>query len=281
MTKKIIRVLPYIVLIIWFLIVVFPLFWTVVTSFKNPIDVFRGPKYMPFIDFKPSLKAWNNMFVRDRQQILVPLINSIIIVSTSTFLAVGIGAMAGYSLSRFTFKLGRFSNKDLAFWVISQRFIPPIAIIIPVLIMFRVLRLLDTRLGMIIVYTAFNLPFVIWLMRDYFNSVPQDIEEAAMVDGCSRLETFVRIVLPLAFPGLIVSFLFSFVMAWNEFFFALILTFQKAQTIPLLIAGQSTQRGVEWWNISAMAIITILPALIITLVLQRRLVSGLTLGAIK
>ena len=281
MTKRIIRMLPYIVLIIWFLIVVFPLFWTVVTSFKSPIDVFRGPKYMPFIDFKPSLKAWNNMFVRDRQQILVPLINSIIIVSTSTFLAVGIGAMAGYSLSRFTFKLGRFSNKDLAFWVISQRFIPPIAIIIPVLIMFRVLRLLDTRLGMIIVYTAFNLPFVIWLMRDYFNSVPQDIEEAAMVDGCSRLETFVRIVLPLAFPGLIVSFLFSFVMAWNEFFFALILTFQKAQTIPLLIAGQSTQRGVEWWNISAMAIITILPALIITLILQRRLVSGLTLGAIK
>lgn len=281
MTKRIIRMLPYIVLIIWFLIVVFPLFWTVVTSFKNPIDVFRGPKYMPFIDFKPSLKAWNNMFVRDRQQILVPLINSIIIVSTSTFLAVGIGAMAGYSLSRFTFKLGRFSNKDLAFWVISQRFIPPIAIIIPVLIMFRVLRLLDTRLGMIIVYTAFNLPFVIWLMRDYFDSVPQDIEEAAMVDGCSRLATFVRIVLPLAFPGLIVSFLFSFVMAWNEFFFALILTFQKAQTIPLLIAGQSTQRGVEWWNISAMAIITILPALIITLILQRRLVSGLTLGAIK
>lgn len=281
MTKRIIRMLPYIVLIIWFLIVVFPLFWTVVTSFKSPIDVFRGPKYMPFIDFKPSLKAWNNMFVRDRQQILVPLINSIIIVSTSTFLAVGIGSMAGYSLSRFTFKLGRFSNKDLAFWVISQRFIPPIAIIIPVLIMFRVLRLLDTRLGMIIVYTAFNLPFVIWLMRDYFNSVPQDIEEAAMVDGCSRLETFVRIVLPLAFPGLIVSFLFSFVMAWNEFFFALILTFQKAQTIPLLIAGQSTQRGVEWWNISAMAIITILPALIITLILQRRLVSGLTLGAIK
>jgi len=281
MTKRIIRMLPYIVLIIWFLIVVFPLFWTVVTSFKSPIDVFRGPKYMPFIDFKPSLKAWNNMFVRDRQQILVPLINSIIIVSTSTFLAVGIGSMAGYSLSRFTFKLGRFSNKDLAFWVISQRFIPPIAIIIPVLIMFRVLRLLDTRLGMIIIYTAFNLPFVIWLMRDYFNSVPQDIEEAAMVDGCSRLETFVRIVLPLAFPGLIVSFLFSFVMAWNEFFFALILTFQKAQTIPLLIAGQSTQRGVEWWNISAMAIITILPALIITLILQRRLVSGLTLGAIK
>lgn len=281
MTKRIIRMLPYIVLIIWFLIVVFPLFWTVVTSFKNPIDVFRGPKYMPFIDFKPSLKAWNNMFVRDRQQILVPLINSIIIVSTSTFLAVGIGSMAGYSLSGFTFKLGRFSNKDLAFWVISQRFIPPIAIIIPVLIMFRVLRLLDTRLGMIIVYTAFNLPFVIWLMRDYFNSVPQDIEEAAMVDGCSRLETFVRIVLPLAFPGLIVSFLFSFVMAWNEFFFALILTFQKAQTIPLLIAGQSTQRGVEWWNISAMAIITILPALLITLILQKRLVSGLTLGAIK
>lgn len=281
MTKRIIRMLPYIVLIIWFLIVVFPLFWTVVTSFKNPIDVFRGPKYMPFIDFKPSLKAWNNMFVRDRQQILVPLMNSIIIVSTSTFLAVAIGSMASYSLSRFTFKLGRFSNKDLAFWVISQRFIPPIAIIIPVLIMFRVLRLLDTRLGMIIVYTAFNLPFVIWLMRDYFDSVPQDIEEAAMVDGCSRLETFVRIVLPLAFPGLIVSFLFSFVMAWNEFFFALILTFQKAQTIPLLIAGQSTQRGVEWWNISAMAIITILPALLITLILQRRLVSGLTLGAIK
>lgn len=281
MKRKIIRVLPLIAVFIWFLIVVFPLFWTVVTSFKNPIDVFRGPKYMPFIDFKPSLRAWTNMFVRDRAQILVPLINSIIIVSTSTLLAVGIGSMAGYSLSRFSFKLGRFSNKDLAFWIISQRFIPPIAIVIPVLIMFRVLNLLDTRLGMIIVYTAFNLPFVIWLMRDYFESVPQDIEEAAMIDGCSRLETFVRIVLPLAFPGLIVSFLFSFVMAWNEFFFALILTFQKAQTIPLLIAGQSTQRGVEWWNISAMAIITILPALLITIILQRRLVSGLTFGAIK
>ena len=281
MKHKTPKILSHIILIIWFLFVIFPLYWTFVTSFKNPIDVFQGPKYFPFIDFKPSLMAWKNLLIRDRAQVLAPFMNSIIIATISAFFAVAIGSMASYSLSRFKFEWRFFSNKGIAFWIISQRFVPPIAIVIPVLILFRVAKLLDTIQGMIIVYTAFNLPFAIWLMKDYFETIPKDIEEAAIVDGCSRLQAFLRIVIPLAYPGLITSFLFSFVMAWNEFLFALILTFQKAQTIPLIIAGQSTQRGVEWWNISVLAIITILPALLITIIVQKKLVSGLTFGAIK
>lgn len=275
------RILSNITLLIWCLFVIFPLYWTFVTSFKTPIDVFQGPRYFPFIDFKPSLMAWTNLLIRDRAQVLAPFMNSIIIATTSAFFAVAIGSMASYSLSRFQFKWLIFSNKDIAFWIISQRLFPPIAIVIPVLILFRVANLLDTKQGMIIIYTAFNLPFAIWLMKDYFETIPKDIEEAAIVDGCSRFQAFVRIVIPLSYPGFITSFLFCFVMAWNEFLFALILTFQKAQTIPLIIAGQSSQRGVEWWNISVLAIITILPALLITVIIQRKLISGLTFGAIR
>ncbi|NQT67430.1 MAG: carbohydrate ABC transporter permease [Actinobacteria bacterium] len=281
MKQKIPKILSHIILIIWLLFAVFPLYWTFVTSFKKPIDVFQGPKYFPFIDFQPVLTAWKNLFIRDWAQILPPYMNSIIIATISAFLAVIIGSMASYALSRFRFRWRFFSNKDISFWIISQRFFPPIAIVIPVLILFRVLKLLDTRSGMIIVYTAFNLPFAIWLMKDYFESIPQDIEEAAMVDGCSRFQAFLKIVIPLAYPGLITAFLFSFVMSWNEFLFALILTFQNARTIPLIIAGQSTQRGIEWWNISVLAIITILPALLITIIIQKKLISGLTFGAIK
>jgi len=281
MKQKIPKILSHIILIIWLLFAVFPLYWTFVTSFKKPIDVFQGPKYFPFIDFQPVLTAWKNLFIRDWAQILPPYMNSIIIATISAFLAVIIGSMASYALSRFRFRWRSFSNKDISFWIISQRFFPPIAIVIPVLILFRVLKLLDTRSGMIIVYTAFNLPFAIWLMKDYFESIPQDIEEAAMVDGCSRFQAFLKIVIPLAYPGLITAFLFSFVMSWNEFLFALILTFQNARTIPLIIAGQSTQRGIEWWNISVLAIITILPALLITIIIQKKLISGLTFGAIK
>jgi len=281
MKYKISKIFSNIILIIWFLFVAFPLYWTFITSFKRPLDVYQGPKYFPFIDFKPFFMAWIDLFTRDRAQILAPFMNSIIIATISAFLAVAIGLMASYSLSRFRFTWCFLSNKNIAFWIISQRFFPPIAIVIPVLILFRIVNLLDTRTGMIIVYTAFNLPFAIWLMKDFIEAIPKDIEEAAIVDGCSRLQALLRVVIPLAYPGLITSFLFCFVMAWNEFLFALILTFQKAQTIPLVIAGQSTQRGIEWWNISVLAIITILPALLITIIIQKKLVSGLTFGAIK
>lgn len=221
------------------------------------------------------------MFVRDKGQVLGPFANSSIIAPLSAVFAVSIGSLASYHLSRFRFKSRFLSSKDLAFWIISQRFFPPLAVVIPVLIMYRQLHLLDSHFGMILLYGAFNLPFAIWLLRDYFESVPREIEEAALVDGCSPFQAFFRVFLPLSAPGLITAFLFCLVLSWNEFLFALILTFQKAQTIPLLIAGQNTQRGPQWWDLSAMAIITILPALVITIVLQRRLVSGLTLGAIK
>jgi len=282
-TKKITprKFLIYVPLFIWTIIALFPIYWTITTAFKTPVAVFGGPFYVPFLDFSPTLKAWHYIFVDSGPEFFRAFLNSTIIGITSSLLALSIGSLAAYGLARIRYRLGRFGNKDIALFMISQRLIPPIIFAIPYLIMFRILGLLDTRLGMIITYTMFNLPFVVWLMRDFFTQVPVECEEAAIIDGCSHFQVFVRIVLPLSVPGLIATYMFCVVFAWNEFLYVLILSFQRAQTLPLLIAGQSSVRGPEWWNISAVTTVAILPMMIIFLFLEKHIVRGLSLGAIK
>ena len=271
----------YLLLGIWTIIALFPIYWALITSFKNPIDVFKGPKFFPFIDYKPTLEPWIHIFTSPESDSRGPLINSIIISFTSSIIVVLIGTMAAYALARFKFGNKKFGNKDIAFWIISQRMFPPIAVVLPYFLLFRTFRLLDTRIGMIIVYTMFNLPLAVWLMRDFMLSIPHEIEESALVDGASRVQIFIKIILPLSKPGIVATFLISVVFAWNEFLFALILTFQKAQTLPLMIAAQNTSRGPLWWYISTLAIITILPTAIIALFLERYMIKGLSFGAIK
>ncbi len=179
---------------------------------------------------------------------------------------------------RFKRALG---NDDIAFWMISQRMLPPIAVVIPIYILFQRLNLLDTRAALIITYVAANLPIVIWLMRDYFRTIPIELEECAAIDGASRHRIFYSIVLPLAVPGLVATFLFVLVFCWNEYLLALFLSGAKTQTLPYVISSQNATRGPQWWNMSVLILIMILPVIAMAIALERYISRGLLVGAVK
>jgi len=173
------------------------------------------------------------------------------------------------------------ANNDIAFWLVSQRMLPPVAVVIPIYVLFQRLGLLDTRTALIVTYLATNLPIVIWLMRDYFQTIPIELEECAAIDGASRYRIFWSIVLPLSVPGLVATFLFVLVFAWNEYLLALFLSSSRAQTLPLTVAAQNATRGPQWWYMSVLILIMIVPVVVIAIVLERYIARGLLVGAIK
>jgi multiple sugar transport system permease protein len=173
------------------------------------------------------------------------------------------------------------ANSDIAFWLISQRMLPPVAVVLPIYVLFQQLHLLDTRAALIITYLATNLPIVVWLMRDYFQTIPLELEECAAIDGASRYRIFWSIVLPLALPGLVATFLFVLVFAWNEYLLALFLSSADAQTLPLTVAAQNATRGPQWWYMSVLILILIVPVIAIAIALERYIARGLLVGAIK
>jgi multiple sugar transport system permease protein len=270
----------YPVLIIWTVIVLFPIWWMVVTSFKSDIAIASGPTYFPGIDFSPTLRAWREIFLGadSSQTIWLPLENSLVIGLSSTLLALVAGSLAAYGLTRYQVRLGPMRNNDIMFWFISQRMMPPIVTALAFFIILKHLDLLDTRLGLILVYTGFNLPLTVWFMNSFIRQVPISLEEAAFIDGASRLQTIARVVLPLAVPGLIATFLIVFSLAWNEFLFAVILTQNHAFTLPVLIQAQQTERGTAWWGVCAIGLVSITPMIILALFLQRRLVTAILGG---
>jgi multiple sugar transport system permease protein len=289
-------ILTYSVAILWAFICLFPLYWLLTTSFKQPLAVNRVPTYFPYlaaqerptpvvnqIFFTPTLDHWNFLFGTQYEQTTRHLRNSVIAAVFSTITATVIGAMAGYGLSRFRYYWSRLNwkNDNIAYWIISQRFLPPATIVVPFIIFYAVFGLTDTHFGLILAYTSFNLPFAVWIMRDFFNSLPIDLEESARVDGATRLQTFFRIVLPLCTPGLVTVALFSFVFSWNEYLFSLMLTNFDALTMPVYIAGQNNTRGVEWWYIAALSMVMIAPVMLIGLFMQRYIARGLVAGALK
>ncbi len=179
---------------------------------------------------------------------------------------------------RFKAHLG---NEDIAFWLISQRMLPPVAIVVPIFIFFKTINLDDTRTALIITYVAANLPIVVWLMRDYFANIPIVLEESAQIDGASRLRTFWSIVLPIAIPGLVATFLFVLVFTWNEYLLALFLSTSRSQTLPILVVAQNTTRGPQWWNMSVLIMLMIVPVIGMAIGLERFISRGLLVGAVK
>jgi multiple sugar transport system permease protein len=179
---------------------------------------------------------------------------------------------------RFTASL---ANSDIAFWLISQRMLPPVAVIIPIYVMFQQFSLLNTHAGLIIAYTAANLPLAVWFLRDYFQTIPIDLEESAFIDGANRYQVLFRIILPLAVPGLIATFLIVLVFAWNEYTMALFLTGAETQTMPLLVSAQNATRGPQWWNISVLVVLMIAPITILAVFLERYIARGILVGAVK
>lgn len=283
--RRIWRPIVYILLFAWTIVALFPLYWLLITSFKQPIAVFQGPKYLPWIDFKPTLNAWKFLLTGpSHAAVLRDWRNSAIEAITSAVLAVSIGSMAGYALTRFQYHIRflKWKNSDIAFWIISQRMLPPVVVVLPFLIMYRFVGLVDTYLGMILAYTVFNLPFAVWIMRDFFATLPVDLEESALIEGASRFKAFRLIVIPLAAPGLVATFLFCMMFAWNDYLFALMLTFSRASTLPMYIAGEGTQSyGPQWWYLSALSLMAVVPMMIVAVFVERFISRGLVVGAIK
>lgn len=270
--KLISRVLVEVASLAVLVVFLFPVAFLILTSLKKQVDVFRIP---PTWIFRPTFEEYRGVFqLYSFGQFLV---NSLVVASVSTVVAVVLGALAAYGLARFTFR----GSRDLAFWILSIRMTPPVAAIIPIFILMRMLGLLDTRAGLIIAYTTMNLPFATWLLRGFFQEVPRELDESALVDGCSWFSAFLRVVLPLAAPGLVVTAIFVFIFSWNEFLFALILTATKSETLPVAVTGFIRETGVMWGHMAAAGVVIMAPMALFSLAVQRYMVRGLTMGAIK
>lgn len=277
------KLLLYAVVVFWCFVCLFPFYWLFTTSLKKPLHVSRGPRYIPTVDYEPTGEHWDYLFDEQRQPLVRHFRNSLIAASGSTVLSLIIGAMAGYGLARFRYRwpgLG-WRNDNIAFWIISQRFLPPALFVVPFLILYSRLHLVDTHIGLILAYSMFNVPFAVWIMRDFFENLPTDLEDSALVDGATHWQAFTRIVLPLSTPGLVSVAIFSFVFSWNEFLYALMLTNFDAITLPVLIAGQNNTRGIQWWYISALTLAAVTPVVLIGLFLERYITRGLVAGALK
>lgn len=261
------------------IIAFFPFYWSVSMSLRSKAQVFSVAYLaIPFVHFKPTLQNWIDEFtiVRETKN---AVLNSLIVAGGSTFLALLIGSLAGYAIARFKYR--RPSNQDLIMWFLSQRILPPIVLAIPFFLMMKELHLLDTRTALILAYTTFNLPLVVIIMSQIFRSIPEEIEESALVDGCTHLGVFRMIALPLASSGLVAVGMISFAFAWNEFLYALTLSFSESVTLPLTVAAARTNRGVDFAFVATRSLIAMGPPVVFALLSQRYLVRGLTFGAVK
>lgn len=249
-----------------------PLYWVFVTSIKPSDDYLATPPVW-FPD-QPTIVHYTAALFAYRG--LQGLINSLIISISATILSCVFGTLMAYSLARFN-----TGGQHLSFWVLSQRFLPPIAIVLPIFLNYRLLGLNDTHLGLILAYTVFTLPVSVWMMFAYFRGMPRSLEEAALVDGCTRWTSFWRVAVPLAAPGIVAAAVFTFIACWTEFFFALVLTSRNAYTLPTVFRAFLSFQGAQYGEASALAIVSLVPSIVLGVLVQKHLVRGLTLGAIR
>ena len=283
------RIAIYGVLILWTIICLFPIYWTITTSFKMAPNVMKG-NMIPFVDYQPAWLGWRSLGLSPdtiwtestvRAEFMKRFMNSAVISLTSSALAVILGSLAAYGLSRFSYKWAWMKNSDISFFFLSQLILPPVVLALPFLVLYKELALLDTRVGLILLYTLSVLPIVIWIMRDQFGSIPTELEEAALVDGLSIWGAFATIILPIALPGMVAAFILSLVLTWNEYFFAALLTSTHANTLPVMVASQTGSQGISWWSMAALSFAAILPLIVIGVVLEKYIIKGMAAGAVK
>lgn len=262
----------YAVLTIASLIVLFPLYVLIVTSFKTRVQTFSMPPVWFFI---PTLKHYKTILFEDK--FLMYLRNSIVVAGSTAFLTVMIGAFAAYALMRFKF-MGR---RVVSTATLLLRMVPPAVLIVPLFVLWLKLGIGSSRAGLTFAYLALNLSFAIWILRAFMDEIPVEIEESALIDGCSELGILFRIVFPLIKPGIAVASIFVFRIAWNEFILALVLTDRWSRTLPVGISLRMTDIGVQWGEMTAMATIVALPAFIFTFFSARSIIRGLTAGSVK
>lgn len=269
--QKIETTLTYVGIFTVIAIALFPFVWMVLTSFKKELDILTVP---PKILFEPTLS--NYIFVFERSAIIKGLVNSLIAVGGVIAITVPVSLLAAYSFARFNVGGGQ-----LSFYILTIRMFPPIAAVIPYFITFQTIGLLDNILAVIILNTLFNLPFTVWLLTGFIKEIPQDLEEAAMIEGATRFEAFREITLPLIAPALAVASVFAAIFTWNEFLFAFILTRSDAITVTRVMAGFYTERGILWGPLSACAALCTVPMFILAMMIQRYIIRGLTFGAVR
>jgi multiple sugar transport system permease protein len=300
-----IRILAGTVVVLYAIITIVPMLWIFMTGFKTPPD---SISYPPKVLFEPSLEGYVNLFttrtrqtpeymqqlpppqtwwdelVRSRQMVIAGpskfgerFMNSVIIGFGSTFLSVFLGTLAAYAFSRFRVPL----KDDLLFFILSTRMMPPIAVAIPIFLMYRAVGLSDTHLGMILLYTAVNVSLAVWLLKGFIDEIPREYEEAALIDGYTRLQAFVKVVLPQAATGIAATAIFCLIFAWNEYAFALLLTSGTAQTAPPFIPTIIGEGGLDWPAVAAGATLFLIPIVVFTILLRKHLLRGITFGAVR
>ena len=283
------RIAIYAALLIWAIICLFPIYWTLTTSFKLAPDVMRG-NMIPWYDFAPRWKGWESIGISPRlwgevstvrEEFLKRFWNSTIVSTTASLIAVVLGSLAAYGLSRFNYRFGFMRNSDISFFFLSQMILPPVVLALPFLVLYKSLGLIDSRIGLILLYTLMVLPIVIWIMRDQFQGIPIELEEAALVDGLGIWGAFLQIVLPIALPGMVAAFILSLVLCWNEYFFAALLTATNATTLPVMVASQTGSQGINWWSMAALSSAAILPLIIVAIFLEKYIIKGMAAGAVK
>ncbi|MBW7882644.1 MAG: carbohydrate ABC transporter permease [Caldilineaceae bacterium] len=249
----------------------FPIFWIFMTSIKSASEYMHSPPiWFPALPDLSSFRRAVEVGGLDAMR------NSIIISTASTLLALLIGSLAAYGMARYN-----VGGENLPFFFLTQRFLPPVVVIFPFLLMFKTLRWIDTYQALIVVYLTFNLPYTIWMMRSFFKEIPREIEESALVDGASSFGAFWHVALPLAAPGLIATGIFCFIFSWSEFFFGLTLTNIRATPLSVFLPGLFGKQMIMWGEVGALSVMAVVPLFVLSFLVQRFLVRGLTMGAVK
>ncbi len=252
------------------LLLVLPFIWLIITSFKFPADIWSKP---PVWAFEPTLDNYKNIIFE--KNLPLYLINSVVVAVCTTLLAIIFGFPAAYSMARF-----KTGGRTLFFDYLTFFMFPPIIIAIPFFIFMKSAGLIDSKIAVILAHATFSIPFVVLMMRGIFLDAPIDVEEAALIDGCTKFSAFFRVVLPLAKPGIVASAVLVFIFSWNELLFALILTYSRSPTIPILASLTIEAHNIRWGQMTAIGSITVIPVVVITFFIRKYILIGFTLGAV-
>ena len=269
--KKLLDSLQFLVILLAAIIILVPIYWIVSGAFKQQVDIFQLK-----LLFTPTLENFRIIF-KSPYNLFDKLVNSTLVALSTVLITIPLATLAAYSFSRFRMK----AEKVMFVTILATQFVPAVVIVLPFFILFRDIGILDTRLALVLVNLSLIMPFAIWMIKGFIDGIPMDTEEAALVDGSGRIQVVLNVVIPMALPGVITAGIFCFILAWNEFLFALIITTNKAVTLPVGLSLFHAEEGVLWHLISAAGIMIMLPMFVLATLIQKHFVQGMTMGAVR